>query len=207
MQYLHYIEESKSWICPKSGVWKIICVGGGASGGFSVREAGGKQIIQHSGETTSFGSYISAFGGEKRSLIDANIECQPAVGQVGYDAANRAVNNGGRCGYGAGGDAFCEYFSVRRANNTSTKDQIKGYSIGGICGKIKSTIIDIEQGQTVFCTVGKGGTNTFTKDEIKIALPPRQSFDDIVESYEFFNSRFTAGADGVIITQYLGESM
>ena len=28
MQYIEYIEESKTWTCQKTGKWKVICVGG-----------------------------------------------------------------------------------------------------------------------------------------------------------------------------------
>lgn len=63
MQYLHYIEESKSWTCPKTGVWKVICVGGGASGGYYGKSS--MITAQHTGGTTSFGSYLSAQGGAR----------------------------------------------------------------------------------------------------------------------------------------------
>ena len=29
MEYIQYIEESQTWKCPKTGKWKITCVGGG----------------------------------------------------------------------------------------------------------------------------------------------------------------------------------
>lgn len=29
MQYIQYIEESQTWKCPKTGKWKVTCVGGG----------------------------------------------------------------------------------------------------------------------------------------------------------------------------------
>ena len=50
MNYIQYIEESKSWTCPKSGVWKVICVGGGASGGYYITSS--KITAQHTGGTT-----------------------------------------------------------------------------------------------------------------------------------------------------------
>ena len=75
MQYLHYIEESKSWTCPKSGVWKVICVGGGASGGYYITSSK-VATGQHTGGTTSFGSYLSAEGGAKRCIPN------PSNGQI-----------------------------------------------------------------------------------------------------------------------------
>ena len=49
MVYCETIEESKTWVCPKGGVWKIICIGGGGAGAAN-------NTIGGSGGTTSFGS-------------------------------------------------------------------------------------------------------------------------------------------------------
>lgn len=219
MQYLHYIEESKSWTCPKSGVWKVICVGGGASGGYY--GALSKIVAQHTGGTTSFGSYLSAQGGAKRCVpnpsngqISKDYTSSPfevgsygmAMGQIGYDGTNCAVTDGGNHGYGAGGDAYISDFAIFRKDGR-TSDQVKGVNVGGTCGKVKSIVIDIEQGTSVACTIGKGGSNIFNDDDIKDFANKSDGFGGIQGGYEAFGKQFTSGNDGVIILQYLGENI
>lgn len=218
MQYLHYIEESKSWTCPKSGVWKVICVGGGASGGYY--GSASKIIAQHTGGMTSFGSYLSAQGGAKRCVpnpsngqISAGVAITGvgyygmAMGQIGYDGTNCAVTDGGNRGYGAGGDACIFDFAILRKNGTMS-DSVDGVNVGGSCGKVKSIIIDIDQGVMVACTIGKGGSNLFGDDDIKDMIANKSyGFGGIQGGYEAFSKQFTSGNDGVIILQYLGESM
>lgn len=216
MQYLHYIEESKSWTCPKSGVWKVICVGGGSSGGYY---GPSKIVAQHTGGTTSFGSYLSAQGGAKRCVPNPSNgqisgEFTPsyvgsygmAMGQIGYDGTNCAVTDGGNRGYGAGGDACIQDFAILRKGGGSS-DSVNGANVGGLCGKVKSIVIYIEQGTSVACTIGKGGSNIFNDDDIKDFAQPSYGFGGIGGGYEAFSKQFTSGNDGVIILQYLGESM
>lgn len=217
MQYLHYIEESKSWTCPKSGVWKVICVGGGASGGYYGASSG--ITAQHTGGTTSFGSYLSAEGGIKRRVPNpSNGQISTgsaflnvgsygmAMGQIGYDGTNCAVTDGGNRGYGAGGDACIFDFAILRKGGTMS-DQVNGANVGGSCGKVKSIVIDIEQGTSVACTIGKGGSNIFNDDDIKDFANTSYGFGGIQGGYEAFSKQLSSGNDGVIILQYLGESM
>ena len=219
MQYLHYIEESKSWTCPKSGIWKVICVGGGASGGYYIIPS--IATVQHTGGTTSFGSYLSAEGGAKRCIPNPSNGQIPesfnpsgtgsygmAMGQIGYDGTNCAVTDGGNRGYGAGGDACVRKFDVLPSSGGS-RTSIKGVNAGGTCGKVKSIIIDIDQGVSVACTIGKGGSNLFSDDDIKedISANLSDGFGGIDGGYEAFSKQFTSGNDGVIILQYLGENI
>ena len=217
MQYLHYIEESKSWTCPKTGVWKVICVGGGASGGYY--GALSKITAQHTGGTTSFGSYLSAQGGAKRCVpnpsngqISGSFSPSGvgyygmAMGQIGYDGTNCAVTDGGNRGYGAGGDACIQDFTILRKNGTSS-DSVNGVNVGGSCGKVKSIVIDIEQGTSVACTIGKGGSNIFNDDDIKGFANTSNDFGGIQGGYEAFSKQLSSGNDGVIILQYLGENI
>ena len=67
MQHIYRIKSSQNWICPKSGAWKVICVGGGASGGFVLIE--GCTPIQQPGGTTSFGNLLTASGGKVSPII------------------------------------------------------------------------------------------------------------------------------------------
>lgn len=219
MQYLHYIEESKSWTCPKSGIWKVICVGGGASGGYYIMSSK-IATVQHTGGTTSFGSYLSAEGGAKRCVPNpSNGQISEsftpsgtgsygmAMGQIGYDGTNCAVTDGGNRGYGAGGDACVLKFDVLPSSGGS-RASIKGVNVGGTCGKVKSIIIGIDQGVSVACTIGKGGSNLFSDDDIKdIFANLSDGFGGIDGGYEAFSKQFTSGNDGVIILQYLGENI
>ena len=70
MVYCETIEESKTWVCPKSGIWKVICVGGGGAGLSYASES--TNYIGTAGGTTSFGSILSASGG--MSGADVNLD-------------------------------------------------------------------------------------------------------------------------------------
>lgn len=129
------------------------------------------------------------------------------MGQIGYDGTNCAVTDGGNRGYGAGGDACIFDFAILRKDGT-TSDSVKGVNVGGSCGKVKSIIIDIDQGVMVACTIGKGGSNLFGDDDIKDMIDNKSyGFGGIKGGYEAFSKQFTSGNDGVIILQYLGENI
>ena len=63
MKHIHYIKSSQEWICPETGKWKIICVGGGSSGGMGISISSAVPTAVHNpGGATSFGSYLTAAG-------------------------------------------------------------------------------------------------------------------------------------------------
>ena len=65
MQYIQYIEESKTWVCPKTGKYKVICVGGGGTGIlYTTSTEVASQYIYQNGTPTSFGSYLTANGSQ-----------------------------------------------------------------------------------------------------------------------------------------------
>ena len=197
MKYIEWLKESQTWTCPKAGKWKVICVGGGASGGlYDSTENAVKLTPTTAGGTTSFGSIIAANGAPSTSdyglhgyamqkagvsgyggytgtnyggvpmtgAVSASAEFG-AAGGTGNAAVHASGNPGSAVGYGAGGGAasLSEKISV----------------IAGRAGAIESTIVDLDEGQTIMCTVGKGGQTT----------------DATVMG---------SGADGVIVVQYLG---
>ena len=184
-QEIYYIEESQTWVCPMAGRWKVIAVGGGASGGGWASAT--TTYPPTAGGTTSFGDVISASGG-----ISTLELCKDFIG--GY---------GGYTGFAFGGmpsklitDNDFASFSPAGGNNVlggATPTAALGWGAGGgafassgdvipgRAGDIRTTIVSIDEGDIIPCTVGTGG----------VAAE--------VEGFKFAN-----GADGVIILQYLG---
>lgn len=185
-QEIYYIEESQAWVCPIAGRWKIIAVGGGASGGY-LASAGSEPVAPVAGGTTSFGSIIAADGG-KSIVAPAPSAASALSGYGGYNgisygggpvaAANSNVSSGVEnsgvpstipttaIGYGAGGGTY--------SYGSGTPQGIPGRA-----GDIKTAIVTLTEGENIPCTIGKGGE---TADAVHAA----------------------SGADGVIILQYLG---
>lgn len=195
MKYIDWLKESQTWTCPKAGKWKVICVGGGASGGlYDSTENAVELTPTTAGGTTSFGSIVSAdgapstidstahgqslmgsavsgyggytgtsFGGVP--MIGSSTISEAAAGGTGNAAVMAFANPTAAVGYGAGGGA------------SSVGEKIS--PIPGRAGTIESTIVDLDEGQTIMCTVGKGGQTTDP-------------------------ATMGSGADGVIVVQYLG---
>lgn len=166
MKHLEYIKTTQTWTCPATGVWKIIAVGGGAGGSAST--------TGNAGSTTSFGTILSAVGGTVSSISEAGsggfggytgfaYGGAPAVSTS--DTSSAPVGNGGAkfctgIGYGAGGAG-----------------KYPGYA-----GNLEMTIVDLEEGEEIACTIGTGGT---------------ANSGDL--------SNITNGRAGVIVVQYLGN--
>ena len=184
MVYCETIETSKTWTCPKSGIWKVICVGGGGAG-FTYRDSD-ESSIGTAGGTTSFGSILSASGGmsgvdinkDKITLSDSSAySIRRAMGINGYNGAGVYGAESGEyigSGYGASGGA----------GYTSTNAKVRH---SGLPGDVKSVITDISEGTSIACTIGAGGTvATISTIPDTIAFP---------------------GKSGAIIVQYLGSEM
>ena len=183
MNYIQYIEESKTWVCPKTGIWKVICVGGGGAG-FTYRDKD-ESSIGTAGGTTSFGSILSASGGisgvdinkNKAKFFDSNYDIRHTVGINGYNGAGVYGAESGEyigSGYGASGGAGAANVSSYSRNS-------------GLPGDIKSVITDISEGTSIACTIGAGGTvATIGTNPNNIAFP---------------------GKSGAIIVQYLGSEI
>lgn len=240
MNYIQYIEESKSWTCPKSGVWKVICVGGGATACLQSKEAAGYLGFQ--GGATSFGSYVAADGG---AFASGRTQTYGFGGQSGFDGINygstpmiffndsdgNSVFAGGASlptygtgfGYGASGGIIWSSTPELQFTTSNTTSNNGNYRIKldchvGTCGKIKSAIIDLADGEVIACTVGKGGDiKSLSNDDAKIKEILYSMMrnggtgygviTDLGNAKTFVNDDMSNGADGVIILQYLGENM
>lgn len=238
MQYLYYIEESKSWTCPKSGIWKVICVGGGATACLQSQEAAGYLGFQ--GGATSFGSYVAADGG---IFSNGRTQTYGFGGQSGFDGVNYGSTpvvqyahsgvgyafSGGASlptygmgfGYGASGGLSLNQSVDLQFTTSNTNSNNGNYRISlshqfGTCGKIKSAIIDLADSEVIACTVGKGGDiKSLSNDDAKIKeilysmmrTDKTYSITNLGNAKTFVNDYMSNGADGVIILQYLGESI
>lgn len=193
---IYYIEESQEWVCPMAGRWKVIAVGGGASGGGAVYASSALTTYPPTaGGTTSFGDVISANGGVATTEIDGTKGLSCIGGYGGYNGFTYGgvpSSNNGETFSPAGGNNTMAYLNVSYSTPTaalgwgagggSLTNQSSGhYVIPGRAGDIRTTIVSIDEGDIIPCTVGAGGVATEVKD-----------------------FKFANGADGVIILQYLG---
>lgn len=192
MTYSETIKASKTWTCPKSGIYKIICVGGGGSGAASSANTADTATSGTAGGTTAFGAYLSASGGATgadaytkgcittasvilggSNIFNSGNSINGYNGASVYGTPNAASVTG--CGYGASGAAAAKGGLL--------------FVTGGQPGEVVSGIFDIDVGKQVACTIGKGGSGSSNTESTsnKVCCYP--------------------GADGAIMIQYLGESM
>ena len=183
-------------------------------------------MLQAVGTTTSFGSIISANGGGKsRTSASEKFEATGTVGgQSGYDGINYGSSShilsstgssalsstgsestsmwGTGHGYGAGGGA--KGMLIKYTKDTAVN--LDMLACGGQCGRIESTIVDLEENQTVFCTVGGGGALNLSDANVLDYL--KNYVDNAITETTAKGTELSAcvtdGADGVIIVQYLG---
>lgn len=179
MFYSETIRANKTWVCPKTGIYKIICVGGGGSGAVSLNNTADTATSGTAGGTTAFGTYLSASGGAtgadayaKGYISNGGSAINGYNGASTYGTPNTASVTG--CGYGASGAAWTKGTNV--------------FCTGGQPGEVVSGIVDFEAGKQIACTVGAGGVGTAAGSAgYSLCCYP--------------------GADGAIMIQYLGESM
>lgn len=192
MTYSETLRANKTWTCPKSGIYKIICVGGGGSGAATITNTADAAVSGTAGGTTAFGTFISASGGATgadayakgyitaagivaggSSIYISGCSINGYNGASVYGTPNAASVTG--CGYGASGAAAAKGGSL--------------FATGGQPGEVVSGIFDIDVGKQVACTIGKGGSGISNID----------GTSNEVCCYP--------GAAGAIMIQYLGESM
>lgn len=187
MKYFEVITASKTWTCPKSGIYKIIAVGGGSSHAvrcdFTTTEPV-SETIYTAGGVTSFGSVLTAKGGVPSKLSELKLTTSKGVipikgGAGGYTLQNyggeggMAFNDGavlmpptinGGCpgyrglGYGAGG-AVSSYMNTHQWTQSvsGSNKTIYVVGIGSAAGELSEIITDIQSGTQYSCTIGSGG--------------------------------------------------
>lgn len=219
MQQVYWIKSSQTWTCPKAGAWKIVCVGGGASGGMTF--GGNVSALQSSGGTTSFGNLLSAPGGAAETVCTSGINCCGGYG--GYDGMNyggtpiikvgdstsaSSSNGGTLCGAGLGCGAGGGFGSIGQINikNGTSQSTAHVYAVPGKCGGMTMGIFDLTLNQSIICTVG-------------MSTKPTINASTLIQQYKKYSPNITeiadaaaakvaeavtAGTAGVIYIEFLG---
>ena len=107
MQYIQYIEESKLWTCPKTGKYKITCVGGGGTGILYTWSAEAvTPYLYKNGGSTSFGNYLTALGSQiKDPQCSIFTDCtQHALSSNNFSSFTNIGGYGGYDGVSYGGN-------------------------------------------------------------------------------------------------------
>ena len=185
MPYLKVIETTQTWVCPKTGFYKIICVAGG-SGGNCGTGANFDGFRGTSGGATSFGSKLTSSG------VGFGGGTSGAYGSYAYG------------GGGGGGYTFSEYggngaspsYSVNACSKNGgmvviystansavfrTTPHSLGNGVGyggggggcngggGVSGSLTASIFSLTEGESIPCTIGAGGAGATGTD---VANPP-----------------------------------
>lgn len=189
MNHFEVITASKTWTCPKTGIYKIIAVGGGSSGAIyatfsniTAKKVNSKVVCTAGGNTT-FGSLLTAKGGNitAYSQIDygnTSSTQQLFGGAGGYTLQNyggiggymeiyhnvQPTINGGfpgypGNGYGAGGTIGAK---LKSFDNTigENRYEFKLVPFGSMVGDLNELICDIAINTSYACAIGSGGTVT-----------------------------------------------
>ena len=226
MQQVYWVKSSQTWTCPKSGTWKIICVGGGSSGG--IWSSNLNVIISNKGGITSFGTILSANGGTHENVVVKNISAARSVGGFGgYDGVNyggvpqtyigsgsdfyisNATLNGGHYymsggGFGAGGASEQGSISVTQDTSLTAVKSLTAYPLPGMCGEMSMTICDMTQNIAIPCTIGQGGAIPTYNNALKqqIIAGGFTGYPTSVNGQNVMG--IVAGKNGVIYLEYLG---
>ena len=225
MAYLETIESSTTWICPKTGYYQVICVGGGGGGGGAGFHSlgvlftkgnhhanltiGGQSPIKGndfrfssqnggfiksttggskggSGSPTSFGSYLTARGGNGGNgggaslgtkLSEANLS--PKGGESLFSSGGSGMSLSSISGaqltestpyypFSTGpyivnspyhGFHYGTPYQINNESGINTNAGILSAVSGGggAGGEVSTTILYITKGKAIPCTIGVGG--------------------------------------------------
>lgn len=232
MNYFEVITADKTWVCPKSGIYKIITVGGGSACGINAMyNSNYTQTINNSGGITTFGDRVTAKGGVSQNIAvkwdnyelilggagGYTLEQYGGMGGIYVPSKYVAVAptlNGGMAGhtgigYGAGGGSTS--LAISTAVTSDNKTLIIG-STKSSAGDINEVVCDINSGDNIICIIGKGGTWTeeILKEKFTEFIVSNGGMVDshrITTPIEQVISATTSGKDGCIVVEYLGESL
>lgn len=192
MNYFEVITATKNWTCPKSGVYKIIAVGGGSSHAvrcdFATTTLASETLYTVGGVTT-FGSILTAKGGVPSGIAElvrnsskgwiplkggaGGYTLQNYGGEGGMAANDGSILtpptiNGGNPGYrghgyGAGG-AIASYENKHNWTQSvgGSNKTVYVVGIGSAAGELSEIITDIQEGTSYNCEIGDGGAITDT---------------------------------------------
>jgi len=150
MAYLEKITANKTWVCPKSGDYKIIAVGGGVDGSqnnylgragtlnmgvFTVAQGASYAVAigqrnTNNGGTTSVGSLISASGGAGTFFVSTPSAVRSCGGEGGYTEDGVYGGVGAVLGY-IEGDVPVTYGYTATKNGGAAGQSGRGYGAGG----------------------------------------------------------------------------
>lgn len=236
MKYLEEITTDRTWICERTGVYKVTCVGGGSTGVLTVAGC----MVFDEGGITKFGDMLSANGGTingKGVYIDSATDNQntKAGGVGGYTAycyggagavvkntsnpfAVSAALNGGNAGvtgygYGAGGGSeglLCR-INCLNSSNAATTNSVYFYPLSGEAGDLRVGMFELKSGQSIPIEIGEGGIkNDINFDALNTAL------DRVFTSYKNHSisdayiasckGNITNGLSGICVIEYLGDA-
>ena len=232
MNHFEVITASKTWTCPKTGIYKIIAVGGGSSSAFSFAQSSASKMVCASGGNTTFGTKLTAIGGANPVYISSIANGIVFGGAGGYTLQNYggegALYLGSQCvmpptlnggapgihgrGYGAGG-ANSKYFSSGVSITVSgNRRDMSVHNLPNKAGELNELICDISVNESIACTIGAGGA--LSAAVVSSAIKTVYSFSDseytaqtaLVEATSAIIANDRPGKSGCIVIEYLGES-
>lgn len=224
MNHFEVITANRTWICPKTGVYKIIAVGGGSSAAmkFVSSSPDDTKSICIPGGITSFGNKLTAKGGtvytetgyfqiSRSSLQNPegfggaggyNLQTYGGVGgfYIGSTLMPPTYNGGflflpGH-GYGSGGAVGCLNTFVDVGNIRYTY-----WLKSSVSGELAEMILDIESGESIVCTIGSGGV--LSHSNIAALFSSTSVTEEILKQ----RIMLADGKSGCIVVEYLGESL
>lgn len=234
MKYFEVITSDTTWTCPKTGMWKIIAVGGGSSGvvriyrGQNNNNLGKKDATLYSnGGDTLFGTDLTANGGIVVNGYKGRIEntvytgfCYMTGGAGGYNL--NTYGGTGAYSFSNPNTSSSAYISSpSTGNGGSIGCQGLGYGAGGalnfaIWTTGNSNYFCLESGissagvlnETIIdISANKSYTCTIGKGG-SITKEALDTFKTNVgySDTDFLPSDVGYGRDGCIVVQYVGES-
>lgn len=111
MQYIQYIESTQLWKCPKTGKYKITCVGGGTGVLYTTSNEASSPYLFQNGGPTSFGNYITASGSQITNPQNSILTDAPNsnINDYSFNSFSNIGGYGGYDGVNYGGNPECVF--------------------------------------------------------------------------------------------------